>query len=134
MRSGWVTLFGWLLVQRTDGVTIAQEQAAIEAVVGALRTNQRLIPAAVRLVFHDCFESGKCDGCLDFSDPGNNGLDTAVAALDDLLVTLGSPMSKADFYALAGTVAVREASKVGGSNPKPPGGKKTKTWKISSSR
>lgn len=56
--------------------------------------------------FHDCV--GGCNGCIDESNDDNAGLSEVVAWLDDIRSSnsYDSLVSKADFYALAGTVAI----------------------------
>ena len=67
---------------------------------------------------------GGCDGCLNLDNENNNGLGSIFAAINDLydgnFSTTG--MSRADFIALAGVVAVREAScnMQGGMGRQPP--------------
>ena len=65
----------------------------------------------IRLIFHDCIVSG-CDGCVDLGHSGNNGLAEIFEEVNTLYDSQfnDSGMSRADFYALAGVVAVRVAS------------------------
>ena len=59
------------------------------------------------LAFHSCV--GGCHGCLNANQPDNNGLLDIYAALNKLYDELGLAdkyISRADFYALAGIVAV----------------------------
>ncbi|XP_013412191.1 putative ascorbate peroxidase [Lingula anatina] len=67
-----------------------------------------LVAANVRLAFHDCV--GGCDGCVDFSNADNAGLQTVVGLLDalygDTSNGISALISRADFYALAGIVGV----------------------------
>ena len=55
---------------------------------------------------------GGCDGCLNLDNGDNNGLEPIFTAINDLYDSNFSTtgMSRADFIALAGVVAVREAS------------------------
>ena len=65
----------------------------------------------MRLSFHDCV--GGCDGCLNLDNADNNGLQGIYAAINDIYDNEGynsTGMSRADFIALAGTIAVRQAS------------------------
>lgn len=64
----------------------------------------------IRLVFHDCATG--CNGCVDVTSDKNFGLggifDEVNALYDREFIASG--MSRADFYAVAGIVAVRVAS------------------------
>ena len=83
-------------------------------------SNQGRMPLMARLVrlsFHDA--AGYSDGFVDLQDPENAGLSPAVTVLDDayaseFLQTTGEAIhqviSKADFYAWAGQIAVEYAS------------------------
>mmetsp|Transcript_105 Transcript_105/g.357 ORF Transcript_105/g.357 Transcript_105/m.357 type:complete len:393 (-) Transcript_105:444-1622(-) len=67
-----------------------------------------LMPPLVRLAFHDCV--GGCDGCVDLTDPENNGLDWPIDALADIVAKydpLG--LSRADVWALAAMTANENA-------------------------
>lgn len=69
-----------------------------------------LLPALVRLAFHDCAGTA-CDGCVNLKIASNKGLQAVVSGLELLYnnSTLGiktMPISRADFWALAGLVAV----------------------------
>jgi hypothetical protein len=74
----------------------------------------------VRLGFHDSVGGGRPNkkggpnGCIDFTFSGNNGLENAVSNLTLIYHSNGFDllMSKADFFVLAGNVAVRIASTV----------------------
>jgi hypothetical protein len=59
------------------------------------------------VAFHACV--GGCNGCLNLNQGDNNGLGDIVAALETLYQNLGlaeQGVSRADFWSLAGTVAV----------------------------
>lgn len=61
----------------------------------------------IRLGFHDCV--GGCNGCINFNNPDNNGLQLAVSFLTNLYNTNGYKslgVSLADYFALAATVGV----------------------------
>ena len=65
----------------------------------------------VRLSFHDCV--GGCDGCLNLNNLENNGLQQTYSRINNIYDNEdynSTGMSRADFIALAGTVAVRYAS------------------------
>jgi Peroxidase len=64
---------------------------------------------AIRLAFHDCV--GGCNGCINFNNPDNNGLQPAVSNLTTIYYANGynKIVSLADFYALAATVSITNA-------------------------
>jgi Peroxidase len=70
-------------------------------------TNLRAL--ALRLSFHDCV--GGCNGCINFNNPDNAGLQPAVTSLTSLYYANGynNIVSLADFYALAATVSITNA-------------------------
>ena len=56
---------------------------------------------------------GGCDGCLNIEDRGNNGLEDIFSIMNNIYDNEGynvTGISRADFYALAGIVAVRHAA------------------------
>ena len=92
--------------------------------------DQPLIASIVRLVFHDCvgrnikqnngngadspsgqLTDNKCNGCFDFDEPDNAGLEErAFNQLEDIYTGVtndnewDSKMSRADFWVAAGTI------------------------------
>lgn len=66
-----------------------------------------LAPKLVRMGFHDCV--GGCDGCIDLSNPDNNGLDIPINALDSIVqkytVSQNTGLSRSDIWALAALTA-----------------------------
>ena len=61
--------------------------------------------------FHSCV--GGCNGCINIDQGDNGGLAEALAALEDKYSKLGLAdlgVSRADFWALAGMVAVEKAA------------------------
>ncbi|XP_066925614.1 putative ascorbate peroxidase [Clytia hemisphaerica] len=74
--------------------------------------NERpFIAGLVRLAFHDCVGDGGCDGCIDHQNPSNKGLLKYTKKLDAAFDYLTSgTMSRADFYVLAGYVALEKAT------------------------
>lgn len=80
-----------------------------------------MIPAFVRLAFHDCNSPAGCDGCLNLGIAENNGLAPAVNNLEQLYTNsslkINTTLSRADFWALAGLTAAyygARLQKVGG--------------------
>lgn len=70
-----------------------------------------LAPKFVRLGFHDCIPGddlkGGCDGCVDLSNPDNNGLHIPINALKPIVDKYTTPaygLSRADIWALAALV------------------------------
>jgi len=69
-----------------------------------------LLANVVRLAFHFCVGDGGCDGCIDMSQPDNNGLELSVDYLEGKTAAwLDAGLSKADLYALASMVAANMA-------------------------
>ena len=66
---------------------------------------EALLPAAVRLGFHSCI--GGCHGCVDLQNNFNFGLESIVDLLAQMHSDQFSYVSKADFFALAATIAVQ---------------------------
>ena len=65
----------------------------------------------MRLSFHDAFGEGTSpNGCIDFSEPDNNGLQTIVAQLAASWAPFSSSISRADYWVLAATLAIQYAS------------------------
>ena len=114
-----ILLIGCVLVfQTTNAVSVAEESSAIAIAEGFFQSNNNEIPKAVRLIFHDCWESG-CDACIDTTSDGNSGLENIVNKLNGLMDP-NWEMSTADFYALSAVTALKIAS--GGTRPSPPPG------------
>ena len=66
---------------------------------------QPLLAKIVRLSFHDCI--GGCDGAVDLSVHGNEGLDIPINQLQSIYTSqFSQTMSRADFWAAAGTMAI----------------------------
>ncbi|XP_066917625.1 putative ascorbate peroxidase [Clytia hemisphaerica] len=78
--------------------------------------NERpFIAGLVRLTFHDCVGHGGCDGCINHQSPSNGGLARYTSKLNEQYEILRSffhalTMSRADFYVLAGYVALEQAT------------------------
>jgi hypothetical protein len=94
--------------QRGDvSSSVVKAKAAIVDAIIAAAANEHngsmhLAPKFLRLAFHDCV--GGCNGCVDLTNPDDNGLDIAINVLEpivqqfsltELLITRG------DFWALA---------------------------------
>jgi hypothetical protein len=80
------------------------------------------VGAAVRLTFHDAAEIDitstadnlGVDGCVDFTQSGNNGLSEVVGQLETLRTPYCHLISRADWWVLAGKVAVELRATVNG--------------------
>ena len=79
---------------------IAEEQTAS---ANLITSNPILATKFIRIGFHDCV--GVCDGCIDLSNPDNNGLDIPISALDSIVqkctIDQNSGLSRADIWELA---------------------------------
>jgi len=81
-----------------------------------------LLSGTVRLVFHDCagpIESGDndytrsiCNGCINHDLTSNRGLKVVTDQLEDVYEHYSHKMSRADFYAAAGTIAIEYAQEL----------------------
>jgi len=79
--------------------------------------------ALVRLPFHDTFGQGTSpNGCIDFREPANNGLQAIVAQLAASWAPFSASISKADYWVLAATLAIQFSSTpaAGGTGRLPP--------------
>lgn len=108
-------------VSRAEASIISQFQLPVSGTYGKYCnpcTFGDAIGPLVRLGFHDSVGGGRPNGlggpngCIDFTFSGNNGLENAVSNLTLAYNSNGfnTLMSKADFFVLAGNVAVRIAS------------------------
>lgn len=78
-------------------------QTVREEIRDTIRNNRALAPKYLRLSFHDCV--GGCDGCVDLTEPDNNGLEIPMQALSSIVsIYGGDTLSRADIWALAGLV------------------------------
>nr|XP_002156993.3 putative ascorbate peroxidase [Hydra vulgaris] len=93
--------------------TLEKAKASILTLIESVKNNKDLpmIAGTVRLLFHDCMGQGKCDGCINHSRPLNAGLKKVTDRLDPLYDTsFKGKMSRADFYALAASVALTRST------------------------
>ncbi len=115
---------------RSRAVSAAQEARALELASAFLEQpvhgRKRNRALALRLLFHDVFQSRGGNGCVDLSDPDNSGLEDVLGAseasndINELQKALkrefgDEAMSRADLWALVATAAVA-------SGPRPPFG------------
>ncbi|XP_065675764.1 putative ascorbate peroxidase [Hydra vulgaris] len=71
----------------------------------------KLISGTVRLAFHDCVGEENCDGCIEYTNPDNAGLDKITRSIDALYdLVHKNKISRADFYALAAVVALTRST------------------------
>lgn len=68
--------------------------------------------AILRLGFHDASGYSGPNGCIDFTNPDNNGLQEIVSQLDDLYLenNWDQTISKADLYVLASNLVIHYAT------------------------
>lgn len=71
-----------------------------------------LFGGLLRLAFHDATGGGGPNGCIDFTEPLNNGLQSTVNALEPIYLNFSSIISRADLWVLAANMAVLYASTV----------------------
>ena len=91
----------------STGMTTAEALSAarsdIESLIVGREGNERLAPLFLRLGFHDCV--GGCDGCVDLTNPDNNGLLRPIEALRPIADKYaGTGVTRADIFALAAAV------------------------------
>jgi hypothetical protein len=103
VRAALVSALLLCAAQGGLSVSVAEEKRAVDAVTALFKKDKTMIPATVRLAFHDVFESERGDGCLDTSAPQHLGLAGVVAALDAVRSSAQLTMSRADLFALAST-------------------------------
>ena len=80
------------------------------------RIRRPMLPALVRLAFHDCNSPAGCDGCVNLDIAENNGLNASVSNLEGLYkntsLGISTAMSRADFWALAGLTAANYGARL----------------------
>ena len=84
--------------------------AAVDTIQNIINNDRTLAPKFIRLAFHDCI--GICDGCVDLSNPDNNGLAGPINALSDLSELHGAAqtgLTRADIWALAAITGANHA-------------------------
>jgi catalase (peroxidase I) len=75
------------------------------------------IGALVRLAFHDAAGGGGgMNGCIDFSAPDNNGLQTIISELEAVWLPFSAMITFADAIVVAAQLAIRTASTPSGNN------------------
>ena len=93
-------------------------------------------PGCLRLAFHDCV--GGCDGCINFGNAANGGLQEAYEPFNVLYGETfpfnGKTMSRADFINLAGIVAVEYSIDFNNANCQDPDCQMPLVRRIKSSR
>lgn len=86
-------------LQTLDSVS-ANIKVIREEIREVVRSNRPLAAKFIRLGFHDCI--GGCDGCVDLTDPDNNGLDIPINSLNSIVSKWKDDViSRADIWALA---------------------------------
>jgi len=75
-----------------------------EQVTQLVKDSEReLIPKFLRLGFHDCV--GGCDGCVDMTNPDNQGLQEPIDAIYPIVDMFKASYSRADIWAMATLVS-----------------------------
>eukprot|EP01083_Nonionella_stella_P201254 736379_1 len=110
------------------GLTKSHPDVTLYDRMSGSSTDKMLIPAVIRLAFHDCAEinktyvvegeknqfqlphkvgdAGGCNGCIDLNNPDNNNLlDSAILPLEPICEYYYTYISRADCWALAATIA-----------------------------
>merc|ERR1712238_597439 len=98
-------------------IPVIQGTDAIQTVITMIRRqiellildDDTLIGAILRLVFHDCV--GGCDGCVDLTNPENNGLQIPITALQPIVdeFEVQGVLSRTDIWMLSSLVATELA-------------------------
>jgi len=107
-------------VTATTAAAAARGQAAAVAaaqqvaqIVNSAANRGSALGGLVRLAFHDAgtFNGivGGADGCVDFTSPDNNGLQTVVSSLTPVVQAAAGLLSRADIWVLAANVAIQMA-------------------------
>lgn len=87
----------------TTAQALSAARSDIQSLIVGRRGDDRLAPLFLRLAFHDCV--GGCDGCVDLTNPDNNGLLKPIEVLRPIADKYaGTGVSRADIFALAAAV------------------------------
>lgn len=97
-----------LLAAFTAAIPTVENEREASAVLRELASTGDGIPKMVRFAFHSTLFGAH--GCLDLDEPDNAGLGPIKASIDALYDANTYNMSRADFWALAGVVALDEAN------------------------
>ena len=95
------TAFDTLLVNPAGRCVQLTARQEVELLIE--QSERELIPKFLRLGFHDCV--GGCDGCVDLSNPDNNGLLEPIEAIYPIVEQFKGSYSRADVWALATLVS-----------------------------
>jgi len=114
--KGFYLIFSILLIHSPifgSSLSTADFDTAYGLLEDFFSSNPQHLPTAVRLTFHDCV--GGCDGCINFDNADNAGLEDIVADLEvqydsDTISSTG--MSRADFWTIASYVAIAETLEI----------------------
>jgi len=123
----WLSAYASCLAQSTvtiDDINDVRED--IRQLLDESGNNRDAIGAVVRLIFHDCAgpfsttDTGlsQCNGCIDEDNEDHAGLfNGAVDPLEEVFPLYSDIMNRADFWALAATLALEYAQELDESNP-----------------
>jgi len=81
-----------------------------------------LCTGLVRLSFHDAGSfslednRGGANGCIHLDDPDNGGIAEIIPIVEEVYLAYQDIISRADFWALAANVALRDAQPAGGTS------------------
>eukprot|EP01084_Bolivina_argentea_P029967 55600_1 len=89
--------------------------------------NRRMLAPIVRLIFHDCAgpidlegeSTSQCNGCIDEDNIFDHAglFPSAITPLEDIYELWEDDINRADFWALAATIAIEYAQELDESNP-----------------
>jgi len=92
---------------RFSGTAVQTIASAQEELRGFIRIDDDYGPQLVRLGFHDCV-GGSCDGCVDLTNPDNNGLQEIIQRLEPFVDFYSTVLTRADVWALGALTAAEE--------------------------
>ena len=96
--------YGWCGKTDSDGHCKHDINYVREQVTKLIQDSEReLIPKFLRLGFHDCV--GGCDGCIDMTNPDNQGLQEPIDAIYPIVDKFKASYSRADIWAMATLVS-----------------------------
>jgi len=114
--AGNVKISGWFTMTiETPETTSSPTETPVPPIADASNairalSTQALRAKFVRLGFHDCI--GGCDGCIDFANDDNAGLDIPINALAEVVNTYAvNGLTRADIWALAAMIGAEDSQR-----------------------